>query len=86
VHGRSLIIGRTGQANLNHYRTVVRVSRRHLGSASPPTSDGRCCRSDRAASRYLNLAALHILRLCPTALDFDQVANRTAPLFRPGSG
>ena len=34
-----------------------------MGSASRSTSDGECCRSDRAASRYLYLAALHVLLL-----------------------
>jgi hypothetical protein len=39
--------------------------RRQLGPASPSTSDGKCCRSDRAASGYLRLAALHVLWLRP---------------------
>ena len=61
MHGRSLIIGRTAQANLNHYWMVGSSFATAFGVSFFSHTRWRMLPSDGAASRYLYPAAFHVL-------------------------
>ena len=60
VHGRWLIIGRTVQANLNHYWMVCSSFATAFGPSFSSNKRWQALPVNRAASRYLCLATLHV--------------------------